>query len=78
MNIEKLRLRRLRTGQVREKAESCAVDLLGGGRKEKRRKIARARPEEEKIQVDSPVGGDREASYARTKPKAAELQPMRS
>jgi hypothetical protein len=36
VNIEKLRLRRLRTEQVREKAESCAVDLLGeGGRREK-------------------------------------------
>jgi hypothetical protein len=34
VNIEKRRLRRLRTGQVREKAESCAVDLLGeGGRR---------------------------------------------
>lgn len=48
MNIVKLRLRRLRTEQVREKAESCAVDLLGeeeeGGRG---RGDRRERPEEE-------------------------------
>lgn len=44
MNIEKLRRRRLRTGQVREKAESCAVNLVG---KEQKGEGVVARPEKE-------------------------------
>jgi hypothetical protein len=41
VNVVRLRLRRLRTEQVREKAESCAVDLSGeeggGGEREMER-----------------------------------------